>query len=470
MLLRVPFYWNACDSEISGRKCPGILKQIELEDNGMRTRVALGLLIPVAMIFIAMAAVSVHASEAHEAGIEAFEAGDYQRALRHFEQAEAEGVRTPNLRYNLGVTYYRLGQYQEAEEAFRSLTRNPDWRHLALYNLGLIAEARGDRQAAVDYYTRVRETAGGSGVGERAARKLEGLGEGVSSSAGWSYSEFSAAVGYDDNVVLAPEDSQDVSEQGDLFIDLYGLTSVYVSGDRDDGVRLDADAFTRLYASETEYSFTSVSGGLSRHKEYAPWHTSMGLRASVELAESELYALVPAAVLKGERRFGSYRLKLSNTLSWIEGGNDYDHLTGVQNQLRARLEKRFSGGKTYAGVGLEYNDRDDLSEQNEFFSYSPLRSDIHAGLDYSVAQEWTLILYGQYRKSLYPDENRVNVDGTLTEEKREDDRILVSVRGEYDVSRNVIGFAEYTRTDNDSNFSRYSYESNRIMVGVRRMF
>ena len=437
----------------------------------MRTKVALALLFTVVMIFLVASAMPVHASQAHEAGIEAFEAGEYEKALRHFKQAEAEGVRTPNLRYNLGVTYYRLGRYEEAEKAFRTLAENPDWRHLALYNLGLVAEARGDRQAALDYYTGVRETVGSSGVGQRAARKLEELGsEEPATSVTRSYREFSAAVGYDDNVVLAPEDSQEVSEEGDPFTELYGLASVYLSGVRDDGFRLDADAFTRLYTSETEYSFTSVSAGLSRHKEFATWDTSVGASAAVDLAESDFFAVSPALTLKGVRSLDPYRLKLTNTLSWIEAGSDYDHLTGVRNQLSARLERGLPGGKAYAGVGLEYNDRDDLSEQDEFFSYSPLRGAVRAGLDYALAQRWTLVLSGEYRKSLYPDENSMNVDGVLTEDKREDDRVLVSVRGEYDVSRDVIGFAEYTRTDNDSNFSRYSYESNRIMVGLRRMF
>ncbi|MCF8030206.1 MAG: outer membrane beta-barrel protein [Desulfohalobiaceae bacterium] len=389
--------------------------------------------------------------------------------LRYLKQAEAEGVRTPNLRYNLGVTHYRMGHYEEAEEAFRLLAEYPDWRHLALYNLGLIAEARGDRQAAVDYYSQVREAAGGSGAGQRAAQKLEELtGEEPSPAPGRVYSELSAAAGYDDNAILASEDgAQDVSEQGDLFTELYGLTSVYTSGDGNDGVRLDANAFTRLYASKTDYSFSSLSGDISRHKEYGPWRTSLGVGAAVELAGSDLFAVVPAAKLKGERSFGAYTLELSNTLNWIEGSGDYDHLTGVQNQLTVRLERDIPGGETYAGIGAEYNDRKDLSDQGEFFSHSPLRGDIHAGLDYALTQRWTLALSGQYRKSLYPDENRMEIDGSITEDEREDDRILVSVRGEYDVSRSVIGFAEYTRTDNDSNFSRNSYESNRFLVGMR---
>lgn len=438
-------------------------------ENSMRTRLALRLVIPMVMIFLHATAMPAHASDAHEAGIKAFENENYERALRYFKQAKAEGLRTPNLRYNLGVTYYRLGHYEEAEEAFQLLAGNTDWRHLALYNLGLIAETRGKRQAAVEYYSQVRKAARGSRVGQRAAQKLKELtGEESAPALGRVYSEFSAAAGYDDNAVLAPEDgSQEVSEQGDMFTELYGLTSVYVSGDRNDGVRLDADAFTRLYASEDEYSFSSLSGGINRHKKYGRWRTSLGVSAAVELAKSDMFAVVPAAKLKGKRSFHAYTLELSNTLSWIEGSSDYEHLTGFQDQLSVRLERNIPGGETYVGIGGEYNDRNDWSEQGEFFSYSPLRGNIHAGFDYALTQRWILALSGQYRKSLYPDENRIEIDGSVTENEREDERILVSFRGEYDLSGSVIGFVEYSRTDNDSNISRYSYESNRFMVGMR---
>jgi tetratricopeptide (TPR) repeat protein len=442
----------------------------------MRRIAALGLLSLVFLLGFSAAAAPVHASSAHEAGIEAFEEGNYDKALQHFLQAEAEGVRTPNLRYNLGVTYYRLGRYKEAEKAFRVLAEHPDWRHLALYNLGMVAEAREDREAAVEHYSRVRDIAGGSGVARRAARKLRELGAEeaepeVEADSGPGFARVSVAAGYDDNAVLAPEEgTQDISEEGDAFAELYGLASVYVSGDRSDGIRLDADVFTRRYASESEYSFTSLSGGVSRHKDYETWQTSLGLSTAAELAESDLYAVVPALRLQGERRLDHFRLKLSNELSWIEGSSDYDYLNGVQNQLTARLERRMPGGKTYLGIGAEYNDRNDLSLQDRFFSYSPFRRSVHAGLDYLVAPRCTLVLYGEYRTSIYADENRMEVDGSLVEDEREDDRILLSVRGEYDFTPNIAGFAEYSHTDNDSSFARYSYQSNQVLVGLRRVF
>ena len=94
----------------------------------MGKRYTLALLIPiVALVFVALA-MPAHANDAFEAGIEAFEGGNYDKALRSFRKAEEQGVRTPQLRYNLGATHYRLGNYEQAAEAFRFLAQNPDWR------------------------------------------------------------------------------------------------------------------------------------------------------------------------------------------------------------------------------------------------------------------------------------------------------------------------------------------------------
>ncbi len=438
----------------------------------MGRRFTFALLTPIlALVFLA-GAVPAHATDAFQAGMEAFERGDYAKALRSFREAEEQGVRTPQLRYNLGATHYRLGNYEQAVEAFRFLAENPDWRHLAFYNLGLIAEARGDRLAAVDYYSRAREVAGDSRTGQNAARKLEELGRKEPEPAtGGKFTMISAAAGYDDNAVLAPEkDFEGVSEEGDVFAEVYALTNAFLSGNENNGLRLDMDAFTRQYATEDDYSFSSLSVGVSRHKKHSSWRSKLGLSLSADLAAGDLYALAPALELRGERSLGNYRLELSDELSWIEGGSDYDYVTGVKNQLTARLERNFTWGRVYAGLRGEYNDREDLEEQGEFFSYSPLRGSIHSGVDCRLAPEWTLALYGQYRKSLYPDENRMQEDGAILEEHREDDRIQVSVRGEHDVTSDLAVFAEYSRTDNDSNFSRYSYESSQIMLGLRHVF
>lgn len=443
----------------------------------MKIRTALMLLVMMLPVWMPPTAMPADAEKTHQAGISAFKQGNYEEALKYFRQAESEGLKSPNLIYNLGVTYYRLERYKEAEQKFRSLADNhPEWRHLALYNLGRAAEARDDRGAAIDYYLQARRAAGKSKIMRLASRRIEGLSrERPTRTPGQLFAAASAAAGYDDNAVLAPDEGfGEISEEGDLFTELYGFGNIYVSGDENRGILLDGGAFARLYATENDYSYSRFSARISREKQYSPWHTSVGVSAAAEFAGSDLFSIAPALELSGERKLtDSLSLRLENTLSRIEGRGGYDYITGIENRLTARLIHRFSRGRFYAGMGLEYNDRDDMENQEgEFFSYSPLRSLVSSGMDWNLNPELTLVLYGQYRKSLYPDENRIlDPDGSvIMEDKREDDRLLLSVRGEYGVSDAVDLFADYTRTDNDSNLPGYSYQSSRIMFGVRKIF
>ena len=54
-------------------------------------------------------------------GIVASKQGNHTEALTAFEQAKAKGLDSAALHYNLGVSYFRLGRYQEAEQAFLRL-------------------------------------------------------------------------------------------------------------------------------------------------------------------------------------------------------------------------------------------------------------------------------------------------------------------------------------------------------------
>ena len=404
-----------------------------------------------------------------QAGVEAFQQGEYEQALKYFRRARARGINIAQLYYNLGSTYYKLGRYREAAEEFENVVNRPGWRHLALYNLGLTAEARGDRQAALDYYSAARQAAGQSKIKQLADLKLAELQADVT---GPAYALVSAAAGYDDNAVLSPDEGLDaVSREGDIFTEISAIGGTYLAGDEKDGVSLDAAAFTRLYAEETEYSFSSFSAGISRDKLHAPWHTRIGLTAGADLVEDELFAITPAFAIELKRSFEHYRLTFKNELSWIAGHGDYDYLTGVENRFTAELLRRLQNATISAGYRFAYNDREDLETETEFFSYSPVRNEIFARCYYSLSRKWAIMAYGRYRNSVYPDANRqINSNGGITRNKREDDRIRVSVRLEHRFSADLDGFAEYSHIDNDSNFSRYRYDSSLIMLGVQKTF
>ena len=77
------------------------------------------------------------------------------RGLPYFDDAII-----PRYHHLMGKIYMDMGEYDRASEAFeRALTVtdvNYEWvRTLALARMGMIQDIRGDRDAAVDFYSRV---------------------------------------------------------------------------------------------------------------------------------------------------------------------------------------------------------------------------------------------------------------------------------------------------------------------------
>jgi len=78
---------------------------------------ALGLIVVLAAALPARAAPIDDAKKAFAEGKAAFEHGDYEAALAAYQRANMI-LPAPNLYYNIGATYERLGRYQEAALAF----------------------------------------------------------------------------------------------------------------------------------------------------------------------------------------------------------------------------------------------------------------------------------------------------------------------------------------------------------------
>ena len=427
------------------------------------------------LLLLVPAMAAANASDWYQAGVNAFQEGKYEEALTFFKRAQSEGIDTPNLHYNIGAAYYKSGQYEAAGNQFQKLTEDPEWKPLALYNLGLTAEARGDRKAAIDHYNGAFAAAADtSRIRQRAALKLQVLEETAAEDPAvraW-YGLLSASVGYDDNAVMAADDSLNlVSKKSDVFADLYGFGGRYLKGNYNDGVRIDAGGYARLYAQEGEFSYGTLFTGISRDKRYDTWRTRAGVAVNADFVEDHFYAATPTLQLVLDHYREDFRLRLSNTFGWVAADKTYTYLTGARNRTTAEISGPVSVLKLTTGYEFEYNNRRDLRMESEFFSYSPLRHRIYAGIDYPAAKNWTVSLRGEFRRSLYPEANvQIDTDGRGFRQKRVDDRIFLSVRGEYQVTDTGDIFAQYDRTDNDSNLQAYTYTTNQIMLGCRKAF
>src|SRR5262245_29125424 len=89
----------------------------------------------------------------HFLGLLAFQAGRPAEAIPLIRRAIA-GRSNPAYWYNLGHAYFALEQYAAAEEAFRQAVALAPMHAEAVFHLGNMSRARGDKDGAIAYFRR----------------------------------------------------------------------------------------------------------------------------------------------------------------------------------------------------------------------------------------------------------------------------------------------------------------------------
>ncbi|MFP3983751.1 MAG: tetratricopeptide repeat protein [Desulfurivibrionaceae bacterium] len=406
-------------------------------------------------------------------GIEMFRSGDYRQALDHFEAARQEGREGPTLIYNLGVSHYKLEQFGEAEDLFEELVEQyPEWQDLGRYNLGRIAMQRGDDEKAAEFFRLVRRTSSNEKLVHLAGEGLTTLNVPLETTRGPVEKKYftllSLSYGFDDNVIAFPDQLQTSSSQGeDTFLEFLGYGQYYISGNRDDGVRLHGFAYSKQYDDLDAYDNNIFSAGVSRDKRYAPWQVEYG----ADLGYTEVDGDELTTRLKG-------RLKLGRTLGpqeytvryqpiYHDAGSDYSQLDGWQHRLDLRWRYGVSYGLWTLRYRLDYNDRDDLEDGGTFLSYSPLRNSIMAEGQWYASPNLTLVAGTEYTNSQYDDDNRLtDIDGVFKIEERESDEIELWVQGQYQLHPRWQILAEYRYSDHDDTFKLYEYDRNTAKLSI----
>src|SRR5215467_11741948 len=76
----------------------------------------------------------------------------YRAALMRYHEAEKAGLSSPLLDYNIGMTCYRLGQYDDAVTYLEKAYADEGLAALAAYNLGLAEKAAGHADEAARWF------------------------------------------------------------------------------------------------------------------------------------------------------------------------------------------------------------------------------------------------------------------------------------------------------------------------------
>lgn len=87
-------------------------------------------------------------------GMQAYREENFKQALEHFLQAQIDDPENPQILYNLGNTYYRLGDYQTALKHFQraQAIAGDELRQQALYNGGNASYRNGMLKEAIGQY------------------------------------------------------------------------------------------------------------------------------------------------------------------------------------------------------------------------------------------------------------------------------------------------------------------------------
>lgn len=399
-----------------------------------------------------------------EQGVKAFRAGDYQAALESFLEARRAGMDTPGLRYDLGATYYRLQRYSEAESEFQVLAREPEWAAVAHYNLGLTAQRMGREQQAIEHFERAHRTTDDRNLRALAATALERLGRAPLSPR--TGAVVSVAAGYDSNVTLSQDAATvGIRDKGDFFVEGLAAATHRVTGNTARGSYVDGSLFLRKYGDLDQYDLMGLRSGLSYGTDSGRLQTSAGSYFDViyfggERLEQDAVAdvQVRSRLDAGGDLRGRYRL------ARIDGGGEFDYLDGWQHRFTA--DAGFASAPAHVRVAyeLELNNRRDLQQGGEFFSYSPTRHSLSATVTVSNVGGWSTDVRGEYRISRYNDPDRLS-GGTLVV-TREDSRYGIALRANRRLTALWRVIVDYSYYRNESNLNTYDYSRQQFMVGI----
>ena len=92
-----------------------------------------------------------------EEGNAALKHRDYQIAIWNYQKAISLDSESPNFHYNLGLTYYEIGNYQESIDSFKKVESLVPSQTDTYYNLALAHYKMSNSRMADIYYNRYQD-------------------------------------------------------------------------------------------------------------------------------------------------------------------------------------------------------------------------------------------------------------------------------------------------------------------------
>ncbi|MBW7472358.1 tetratricopeptide repeat protein [Marinobacter sp. M216] len=430
-------------------------------------------LLPLASSWVAA---SEHDSSAQtfRFGVEQFQSGDLEGARESFETARAGGLSSVSLVYNLGVVYYRLGDYESAERTFHELL-NTEHQALASYNLGLVALAQGKEPAARHWFARVATPSTPEKLRALAEVQLEKLAPHATEdySRGSRMGYLAASVGYDSNIAGLPDTS--ATSEGGIFGEVLAAASTTVGELGEGRLRLGGVAYGRHYPANDEYDTSLLQGELIWSRTLASSVQGASLTMSQSWYDAD--ALERRYGVEGFQRWSACggfmvleRCSVALAAAHVDGGDGFEGYDGEWYRLRLSAMRRFRGWLLDGDYRWEVNDRKDFRAGDQFISVSPQHHTLELTGRYRLRPDLTLGWIGAYRYSRYQDAHVLLEGNALVSEIRVDSRIEAGVFAERRLTGNWLVRAEWQVQDNDSRIDRYDYRRHTLIASLEGSF
>jgi hypothetical protein len=411
-------------------------------------RVAFALML---MVSTAALAQSDAAREAFDNGTAAFESEQYARALEHYLSARELGIDGPAVSYNIAVSYYRLGDLDNATREFSLIADTyPSFRELAQYNLGLIAQRQNEAAAADDYFSQALQNTQNEVIRRLANRQLR---PGSSEQAGRWFGLLDLRYGHDDNVRLLSDD-EPLANSISADSNTTELTA-FVSGplSDDQGLRFDGTFYFSRFGDASFFDQNYIRLGLSYQWTAGNWRIDAGPHLSQSTLDGDGYEDRTGAGIRFRKSLSpqltlSFRFLHDNVDA---GSARFLFVDGDRDWAEMRLDRSVESGSLTFLVSTESNDRGITIASN--------RQKIGLGYRHDFSPDWSADFEGRYSQSSYDD----------LATPRDEDLTELSIGATRILSNNWTVNALITTASNDA-IAPYSYDRNRFSFGLAKSF
>lgn len=394
-------------------------------------------------------------ADAWSSGSQAFEQGDFSTALIFFESAREAGQTGPAVHYNIGVSQYKLGQYDKSRHTFEMIAkRYPKFLALSEYNLGLIAEKQGYRKTALKHFQTAYDlSADDETLSALSATMLARTGPDSEPAPGW-YGVIGMRAGYDDNVALRDELGLPAGTTAESpMADIYGSLEKPFTDNGD--FRFDASVYAVRYFDLEEFDQNAIQAGVAYDHDFGQWRTRVAAIAAYGTLGGDGFDQTGNLSFRLDRRLTqSSSIGIRFRYDDVSAAETiFSGIEGLRQRLDVNYRWYFDDRSLFVNVQVEKNDRSDPG-------VSPSRNKIGFNYRFSPMDGWGYEFGAEYRSSDYDD---------LVPARTED---LVTLRAGVTrmLTQNWQILAAYRYAENESSDTTFAYERNVMTLAVMRLF